>query len=243
MSNRMSVNTILATVGIMMILLPTYLLVVPLEQTVDDHQTVTYEMAGKRITADVHVGHFILPTERGHALFSMPRFAEPDDCIERMAETIRDETGYEGYALVQFVHRLVYSIEYVTDMEATGYAENWSTPCETLINGYGDCEDHAILFVSLCTALGFDCIFLFEPEHVSAAVYVDGYGTKVEYGGREYLYCDTVTDSRPGRSTPEEYHIMPMGWCWIDTFVVSISLAVVAYFVCLWISCYREERD
>lgn len=241
MGNSLSVTTMVAMTAIILTLIPVYSLFVPLEQTMEDHQEVSYTVHGHTITADVHEGHFRMPVPRSGLPLAIWRLAEPDDCIRGMAETIREQTGMDGYRLVLFVHRLVHSIEYVTDDESCGVPDHWNTPCDTLLSGCGDCEDHAILFVALCTALGFECVFVLEPNHISAAVLVDGPGQTVTYGGEEYLYADTTTDY-PGKSLSEDHLVMPMGRCWIHTASVVTSLGVSSLVLFLWILCIREAN-
>ena len=46
------------------------------------------------------------------------------------------------------------NIRYEYDRNQYGEDNYIATPAETLKSGYGDCEDHALLFGSLCMAIG-----------------------------------------------------------------------------------------
>lgn len=52
------------------------------------------------------------------------------------------------------------AIDYETDWNLYDHEEFWATPMESLFLGYGDCEDGAILFVSIASAMGIDCGFV-----------------------------------------------------------------------------------
>ena len=58
------------------------------------------------------------------------------------------------------------AIDYETDKNLYNQEEFWATPMESLFLGYGDCEDGAILFVSIASAMGIDCGFVtFASDH------------------------------------------------------------------------------
>ena len=52
------------------------------------------------------------------------------------------------------------AIDYELDSNLYNQEEFWATPMESLFLGYGDCEDGAILFVSIASAMGIDCGFV-----------------------------------------------------------------------------------
>ncbi|MCC8153948.1 MAG: hypothetical protein LIP01_06865 [Tannerellaceae bacterium] len=81
----------------------------------------------------------------------------------------------------------------MTDDEQFG-RERYFFAEETIAYPYSDCEDRAVLFSHMVEAL-LNCpsIGIFYPNHVSAAVHLDGYkgnGYRYTYEGREYLSCD-----------------------------------------------------
>lgn len=243
MGTSLTAMTMVVTLGVILMSVPAYVLFVPMESTVDGYESVTYSVGDREITADIHTGHLTMPTIRGQTFFTMYRFAEPDGCITDLAEKIRSETGLDGYDLVAFVHSFVRSIDYVSDRESQGAWDHWSTPCETLVNGYGDCEDHAILFVSICMALGFECVIVMEPGHVASGVLVEAEGDVVEYDGKTYLYCDPTASNRPGKLLSNDYWVLPLGWCWMQSAILLICSAAVVYLVVAWGLMVRESRD
>lgn len=102
------------------------------------------------------------------------------------------------------------AVGYQLDSDQYGTEEFWATPYETLYSGYGDCEDTAILFVSLASALGVDCGFVtFDSDlagtadsgHMSVAVRLaDGEGIGGDAAtfsmyGSTWAYGETAFDS------------------------------------------------
>jgi hypothetical protein len=71
---------------------------------------------------------------------------------------------YAMFAAFDFVHR---NITYEKDIGK----DTWSAPKDTLATMKGDCEDLAILFVSLIGALGGASRIFLTDKHVFAAVY------------------------------------------------------------------------
>ncbi len=59
------------------------------------------------------------------------------------------------------------AVGYQLDRDQYGEEEFWATPFETLYSGYGDCEDTAVLFASIASALGVDCgLVMFDSDRV-----------------------------------------------------------------------------
>ena len=95
------------------------------------------------------------------------------------------------------------AIDYETDSSQYGKEEFWATPLETVFSGRGDCEDTAVLFVSLAEVLGLDAgLVSFEDPvsgHMSAAVALEE-GEQVTGGaifvsdGVTYVYVETAVD-------------------------------------------------
>lgn len=87
-------------------------------------------------------------------------------------------------------------IPYQSDKETTGREDYPRYPVETIVDGRGDCEDKAILFASLCRALGYKVILLLYPkeEHVAVAIKVPWAGKVDHYevGGENYAFCETT---------------------------------------------------
>jgi len=56
---------------------------------------------------------------------------------------------------VQFVLKFVQSIPYVEDRVSKGVTDYWKFPIETIYDGNGDCEDHAILLATMLKLMGY----------------------------------------------------------------------------------------
>ena len=69
-------------------------------------------------------------------------------------------------------------------------------PSETIIDGGGDCEDTAILFVSLARIAGFDVKFLKIPGHMMAVVQGNFIGYYTEYDNKKYFVVETARTNR-----------------------------------------------
>lgn len=46
------------------------------------------------------------------------------------------------------------NIDYKSDSEVECKPDSWKLPCETLRDGYGDCEDMSLLFLEICRVNG-----------------------------------------------------------------------------------------
>ena len=102
------------------------------------------------------------------------------------------------------------AIDYELDSNLYNQEEFWATPMESLFLGYGDCEDGAILFVSIASAMGLDCGFVtFDSDihgtegsgHMSIAVALEDEeritGENVAtfvVDGVTYTYGETAVD-------------------------------------------------
>lgn len=102
-----------------------------------------------------------LPGSRTSYLLDVRRFVWADDvvlksflktCPDREIQEARAATTVDAaaWAIQKWTAR---AIRYVGD-ESIGSPEFWLFPAETLVRRKGDCEDGAILTVSLCRALG-----------------------------------------------------------------------------------------
>jgi hypothetical protein len=102
-----------------------------------------------------------------------------DPTLEDLADLLRAQVGGDEVAYAEYALAFVQGgIAYLADppgMEWPLY------PVETLVDGEGDCEDTAILYVSLLKALAVSCQLAFvdtdddaSPDHVLALVEVPG---------------------------------------------------------------------
>ncbi len=110
-------------------------------------------------------------------------------------------------ALHKYVHE---KIKYVDDPRGEEYI---ATPCETILSGGGDCEDHAILLASLLEAVGIDAKMVWlKGRHIFVGVQtgneIDEKLKKIpgcedpiwmDYGGTKLLLSDTTFAPCPGQ--------------------------------------------
>ena len=127
-----------------------------------------------------------------------------DPTLEDLADELAEPAGGADQAFAEYALAFVQgAIAYAADppdMEWPLY------PLETLVDGEGDCEDTAILYVSLLKARGISCQLAFvdtdgdaSPDHVLALVEVDvsfaqrpGV-TVFERDGRRYAVAETAS--------------------------------------------------
>lgn len=91
-------------------------------------------------------------------------------------------------------------IHYREDTDLYGCRDFASTPLETLYLGMGDCEDVAILFVSIARAYGIESTLLLMDGHCMAGVVLEGYTDTL--GGYVPIEC---THTSYGISRPMSY--------------------------------------
>lgn len=94
----------------------------------------------------------------------------------------------------------VQSYSFADDDDTHGVANYANFPVETLVEGRGDCEDHAALFVSIVRAMGFDAIQIYMTDgavgHMSAGVVgidvLPSISSYISYQGKQYWFCETA---------------------------------------------------
>lgn len=209
-----NLNTVVVMLHVVLLLIfsvPFYMELAPVQSDVPDDVDIDVPFGEGTLLIPEHEHN--VPQIRFSLPLSLYRLTEPDDHIRSLAEGLRSTCHGDDHTLLCIVNDYVYgSISYMTDEEAHGMAEYWQTPCETLARGTGDCEDHAILFVSICKALGYECVMVVGPGHMSAGVLLDENGEKVSYGGKEYLTFDPTRGYLPGEVSPEVWFILSDGF-------------------------------
>jgi len=110
------------------------------------------------------------------------------------------------------LHRYVYeNVRYVDDPRGEEYI---ATPCETILTGGGDCEDHAILFASMLESTGIDArIIWLKDTHTFVGIDVDedinseiekiqgcGRPLWMNHGDSKLLLADTSFAPCPGQT-------------------------------------------
>ncbi|MDY0236770.1 MAG: hypothetical protein RBR71_12155 [Gudongella sp.] len=125
---------------------------------------------------------------------------DPEDyAVLQLAERLSGITaGMGDLAVADVILRCIQStIVYTTDGELYETDEFWATPAETLYARAGDCEDTAVLFCSVASAMGFDTALVAFEGHMGAAIHVDGVTGGTEFLGAAltYVYVETASDS------------------------------------------------
>ncbi|MFT0898168.1 transglutaminase-like domain-containing protein [Candidatus Methanoprimaticola sp. MG2] len=135
-------------------------------------------------------------------------------------------------------------IDYVYDWETHGTGEYWQLPCDTLRLGTGDCEDQALLLVSICIALGLDTVLVFEPGHVSTGIRVDeirSTDNTVTFNDDVYVAADPTGTRTFGCRDPDVERVFGELWNPSSTGVCTIFITLLAIVVIAAIaSCYTR---
>lgn len=110
---------------------------------------------------------------------------------------VRAQRALDDSRYVELVTSMVQGMEYRVD--ATNLAPKY--PIETFGDGYGDCDDKALLAAALLSRDGYDvAILMFEREkHVALGVRAPG----LDYEGTGYAYVEVTRPSLVG-VVPEE---------------------------------------
>lgn len=111
----------------------------------------------------------------------------------------------------------VQSLNYISDLESSGYDQYPRFPYETLYENGGDCEDTSILSVAILQEMGYDAVLLELPEHMALGIKCNnGYrGRSFEYEGSNYYYLETTGSDWQIGEVPGEYadqpiHVVPV---------------------------------
>ena len=112
----------------------------------------------------------------------------------------------EANCILRFIQECIPSVP----EEGTEY---FKYPVETIIEG-GDCEDKAILFLSIMKAEEYDVAFMLYPYHKMGGVALKGelkmvknayYGIPIEGEEKKYYLCETIEKGFKVGSVPDEY--------------------------------------
>lgn len=137
-------------------------------------------------------------------LSSYAGYLAPDcPAVLGLADSIEALDGDPALMALSFVR----SLDYRTDLAAHGVEEYPAYPIETLVNGYGDCEDLAALYVSVMHALGRDAALLAILDtpiggHMAAGIAGPYRGHCVTHGGIVYYYAETTSSMDIGIVPP-----------------------------------------
>ncbi len=212
--------------------LPIYQVAVPVDGDYSDTEPVSYlrvvdvtvETPSDNRWPSLH--KFLTPVLEHYVMPDDPAVRQVADALDAHAQ----KWGYSERRTAELVHSWVASnIRYESDEDAHGRADYWQTPYETLRRGTGDCEDFAVLFCSICEALGLETVIVSEPGHVSAAVLVDVEvaDTTVSYSGRTYVAVETTSNVALGGATLDSYIVYPTHIGLAVALIVLVDLVVI----------------
>jgi hypothetical protein len=116
--------------------------------------------------------------------------------------------GYDDYDMVECAIVFVQSIPYTTDADTKAKSDYPRFPIETVVDGSGDCEDHAILLAAVTHALGYDTVLLDYPTHTAVGIAGDSsiQGTYYEWRGKRFYFVETTSTGWKLGELPEKYH-------------------------------------
>ncbi|MEM2294569.1 MAG: hypothetical protein QXX41_14970 [Nitrososphaerota archaeon] len=172
-----------------------------------------------KIPLSHYFGYALISLEERKKLGYGMLVTHDDPIIQSLAAillTKAKELGFGEYDTTNFILRFVQD-HYLKDDEATPYDEYPKFPVETIVEGWGDCEDSAILYAALMKAAGYDVILLALPNHMAVGVALSNPipGIYVNHNGKLYFYAETTSSKWLVGQAPEIYHdqrvrIMPI---------------------------------
>lgn len=125
--------------------------------------------------------------------------------IAKKLKVDADELGYKGLKLAEYLTAFVQqNIEYTKDPYNNGY-DYPKFPIETLMEKKGDCEDSAILLVTLLKIFGFDALLIRLPKHMAVGISSKKYSSYYSFEGKQYAYIETTNSKREIGEMPKEY--------------------------------------
>lgn len=117
-----------------------------------------------------------------------------DASIRELASILEKKIGkrsdsFKARYILAFVQM---AIMYQSDSKTYGSDERYAFPCCTMKMRVGDCEDMALLGATLSKMLGLDAIIIHMTGHLAYAVNVNGFGKKIEFDGKKYLWAEAT---------------------------------------------------
>ena len=146
-----------------------------------------------------------------------------DVFFQKLAAALSVEAGKLGFTehqMVELAVLFVQTIPYTTDIDSTGLQEYPRYPIETLVEGTGDCEDHAILLAELLRSMNYDAILLeYRDEHMAVGVADPGntYGYHYTFNGKSYYYVETTATGWEIGEAPDEFRQLAYMWDLVPT--------------------------
>lgn len=132
-------------------------------------------------------------------------YATPDDPeVQAIAAKLNGTAQLQGLDIQEtanFVLAFVQGLTYTQDNATSGIGEYPRFPVETLVDQRGDCEDTALLYMSLLENMGLETALLILPDatteagHAAAGVVIDDYSGDGAYytdKGDRFYYSETT---------------------------------------------------
>ena len=118
-----------------------------------------------------------------------------------------EENEFSDTDTVYLIITFVQALNYMSDLETTGYDEYPKYPLETLYDKGGDCEDMSILLASLLTELGYGAVLICFDDHMGVGIKgaEDLPGYYFEKYGIRYYYIETTSSGWEIGDMPEDY--------------------------------------
>ncbi len=173
----------------------------PFMVNLDDHARVySVEVPFDHFSSFADKNHYV---QRSQELVSFVTHNDP--VIRQAAKSFRDRYGLDrlvAEAIVRFVQRKIYYPAQVNDEAYVSY------PVETLVRGYGVCEDSSVLCAAFLKAAGFDAALLNfgivdkGPKHITAGIAGNFFGDSFPEDGKQYFIIECTGEFAIGE-TPE----------------------------------------
>jgi hypothetical protein len=133
-----------------------------------------------------------------------------DWLTEGLAKMIQRDApglGYSDYDIVECAILFAQGIPYTTDADSKAKSDYPRFPIETIVDGTGDCEDHAFLLAAVTRALGYDTVLLDYPTHLAVGIAGDTsiHGTYYEWRGKRFYFVETTSVGWKLGELPEKY--------------------------------------
>lgn len=127
--------------------------------------------------------------------------------LHRLAKQLDEDAsqmGYKDLQLAEYLIAFVQHIPYKVD-PSNGRFDYPRYGIETIVEGGGDCEDHAALLVSLLSTFGFHAILVGLPGHMAAALSCNNGIGNYFYKGNFYSYIETTSTGWRIGCIPSKY--------------------------------------
>lgn len=169
------------------------------------------------------------PTWKGQYDYYCNFIEKDDKAVQYIAkglkETVADAKKLYNWTTEQeimFLVSFLQQMRYVPD-SVFGSADYEKYPVETMFDGYGDCEDKAILGGALLKQMGYDVVLVLllsedkKRSHMAIAANIPSFdkGTYYNFAGKKYYYIETTFAGWKAGEVPDN-------WIGYKTVVIPI---------------------